>query len=171
MFRDHSKKPWTETAVQGAVSMVNNIPYTNVGLNQSLMCPSDILTPWKVPSASSPPDVQELPESGLQTLLDARKAMCVKQHKMREIQMEELRTNVDRFKSGRLKLGSNKSSPQIEPGGIVLVELGSKPPQLGVVLSMTQRDATIRFREGDTSLALGQCVPITPSNRMLGSRQ
>ena len=30
---------------------------------------------------------------------------------------------------------------------------------------------TYRFREGETSLALGQCVPITPSDRMWGTRQ
>jgi hypothetical protein len=46
------------------------------------------------------------------------------------------------------------------------LELGGKPPQLGVVLSMTQRDVRVRLRQGETSLALGQCVPITPTDRM-----
>ena len=73
--------------------------------------------------------------------------------------------------AGKLKLGSNKSSPQVRPGGIVLLELGGKPPQLGVVLSMTQRDVRVRLRQGETSLALGQCVPITPADRMWGTRQ
>jgi hypothetical protein len=52
-----------------------------------------------------------------------------------------------------------------------LLELGTKAPRLGVVLSMTQRDARIRFREGETSLPLGQVVPITPATRMWGTRQ
>ena len=120
-----------ETAIQGAISMVNNVPYTSVGLNQSFMCPSDILTPWKVSSASNPPDVQELPETKLQTLLDARKAMCVKQGKIREIMMEELRTDVLRFKAGKLKLGSNKSSPQIRPGGDCTLGAGRKATSAG----------------------------------------
>jgi hypothetical protein len=34
-----------ETAIQGAVSMINNVPYTTTGVNQSLLCPRDFLTP------------------------------------------------------------------------------------------------------------------------------
>ena len=74
--------------------MVNNVPYTNVGMNQSLMCPSDILTPWKVSSASNPPDVQELPEPSYKHCQTHEKG------KMREIMLEELRTDVLRFKAG-----------------------------------------------------------------------
>ena len=36
---------------------------------------------------------------------------------------------------------------------------------------MTQRDVRVRLRQGETSLALGQCVPITPGDRMWGTRQ
>ena len=53
----------------------------------------------------------------------------------------------------------------------MVLELAGKAPQLGVVLSMTQRDVRVRLRQGETSLALGQCIPITPSDNMWGTRQ
>ena len=157
-----------ETAIQGATNMLNNTPYTRIGLNSSLMCPGDIITPWK----NQNPGVQDLPEMKLQTLLDAQRAMTIRQSKMRTIMMEELRLEVTRFKAGQLKLGSNKNSPQISPGGIVLLELSGQTPQLGVVLSMNQRDIRVRKQNGgEASLALGQCIPITPSDNMWGTRQ
>ena len=57
-----------ETAIQGATNMMNNTPYTKIGLNSTLMCPGDIMTPWKNQS----PGVQDLPEIKLKTLLDAQ---------------------------------------------------------------------------------------------------
>ena len=145
-----------ETAIQGAVSMVNNFPYASIGLNQTLLCPSDLINPWRVASASEPPDVQEIPRSDLQTLTDAKMTMTIKQTKMREILWEETKLELERYKPGKLKLGQNKSAPLIEAGGVVLTELGAKPPCLGVVLSTTQRDAQIRFRRGVRTVPLGQ---------------
>ena len=104
--------------------MMNNTPYTRIGLNSTLMCPGDIMTPWKNQS----PGVQDLPEIKLQTLLDAQRTMTIKQSKMRAIMTEELRLEVIRFKAGQLKLGCNENSPQISPGGIVVLDLGTSTP-------------------------------------------
>ena len=123
-----------ETAVQGATNMMNNTPYTKIGLNSTLMCPGDIMTPWKNQS----PGVQDLPEIKLQTLLDAQRTMTIKQSKMRAIMTEELKLEVTRFKAGQLKLGRNKNSPQVSPGGVVVLDLVGQTPQLGVVLSVNQ---------------------------------
>jgi hypothetical protein len=101
-----------ETAVQGATNMMHNTPYTKIGLNSTLMCPGDIMTPWKNQS----PGVQDLPETKLETLLDAQRTMTIKQSKMRAIMIEELKLEVTRFKAGQLKLGCNKNSPQVSRG-------------------------------------------------------
>jgi 2'-5' RNA ligase len=116
--------------------------------------------------------VQNLPETKLKTLIDTQRTMIIKQAKMRAIMTEELRLEVNRFRSGQLKLGSNKSSPRCSPGGVVVLDLAGQAPQLGVVLTMTKRDATVRKQHGGVvSLALGQCIPITPAGDMMGSRE
>ena len=125
-----------ETAIQGTTNMMNNTPYTRIGLNSTLMCPGDIMTPWKNQS----PGVQDLPEIKLQTLLDAQRTMTIKQSKMRAIMTEELKLEVTRFKAGQLKLGCNKNSPQVSPGGVVVLDLAGQTLQLGVVLSVNQRE-------------------------------
>ena len=91
---------------------------------------------------------------------------------MTEILWEETKLELERYKPGKLKLGRNKSAPLIEAGGVVLTELGAKPPCLGVVLSTTQRDAQIRFRRGVRTVPLGQCVPVARADNMaFGSRE
>jgi 2'-5' RNA ligase len=53
-----------------------------------------------------------------------------------------------------------------------MLDLAGQTPQLGVVLSVSQRDIRVRKQNGgEVSLALGQCIPITPSGNMLGTRQ
>jgi 2'-5' RNA ligase len=94
--------------------------------------------------------------------------MTIKQDKMTEILWEETRTEVERYKPGNLKLGKNKSHPHphVTIGGVVMTELGGKPPCLGVVVGTTQRDAQIRFKRGTRTVPLGQCVPIASSGNM-----
>ena len=60
----------------------------------------------------------------------------------------------------------------LDLGGILVLDLAGQAPQLGVVLSVNQRDIRVRKQNGgEVSLALGQCIPITPSDNMLGTRQ
>jgi 2'-5' RNA ligase len=148
--------------------MVNNTPFAPFGLNQTLLCPADLISPWRVAGVHGPPKVQEIPDSGLQTLVEAKRIMTIKQDKMTEILWEETRTEVERYKPGNLKLGKNKSHPHphVTIGGVVMTELGGKPPCLGVVVGTTQRDAQIRFKRGTRTVPLGQCVPIASSGNM-----
>ena len=81
------------------------------------------MTPWKNQS----PGVQDLPETKLETLLDAQRTMTIRQSKMRSIMTEALKFEVTRFKAGQLRLGCNKNSPQVSPGGVVLLEVGCSP--------------------------------------------
>ena len=162
-----------ETAIQAGINMVNNTPFQPFGLNQTLLCPADLVNPWRVASVHGPPRVQELPESGLQTLVEAKRVMTIKQDKMSEILWEETHGEVERFKPGNLKLGKNKSQPrtQVTVGGIVMAELGGRPPCLGVITGTTQRDAQVRFKRGIRTVPLGQCAPIAESDNMSsGSR-
>ena len=68
-----------ETAMSGAVYMIENTPYTSAGINTLLLAPADTLTPWK----GINPSVQELPDSRLKTLAEARRIIVVKHEKMR----------------------------------------------------------------------------------------
>ena len=103
-----------ETAMSGAVNMINNTPYTSAGINTFLFAPADTLTPWK----GINPSVQELPDSRLKTMAEARRIMVVKHEKMREILEEDIRLEVNRYRSGKLKLGHNKSETHVSVGGI-----------------------------------------------------
>ena len=92
---------------------------------------------------------------------------------MTEILWEETHVEVERFKPGNLKLGKNKSQPHthVTVGGVVMAELGGRPPCLGVIVGTTQRDAQVRFKRGTRTVPLGQCVPIAGSDNMTsGSR-
>merc|ERR1712055_118413 len=112
-----------------------------------------------------------LPEHNLRSLADARRAMIVRQEKLKELAIEEIRRSKSRFKSGRLKLGKNKSSPMVKVGGVVLLALDSKSPQLGVVTTASARDVTVRFRGGRVaSLPMGRCIPVTPGRSNMTSR-
>jgi hypothetical protein len=157
-----------ETAIQGAINMVNNTPFSPFGINQTLLCPADLVNPWRVAGVHGPPKVQEIPDSGLQTLVEAKRIMTIKQEKMTEILWEETQTEVERYKPGNLKLGKNKSHPHphVTVGGVVMTELGGKPPCLGVVVATTQRDAQVRFKRGTRTVPLGQCVPIARGDNM-----
>merc|ERR1711984_41532 len=101
--------------------------------------PLHFLTPWR----GTQTEVQSLPEHNLRSLADARRTMIVRQEKLKELAIEEIRSSKSRFKSGRLKLGKNKSSPIIEVGGVVLLELDGRNPQLGVVTAASTRDVTL----------------------------
>ena len=92
--------------------MVDNTPFAPFGLNQTLLCPADLISPWRVAGVHGPPKVQEIPDSGLQTLVEAKRIMTIKQDKMTEILWEETRTEVERYKPGNLKLGKKQKSPQ-----------------------------------------------------------
>jgi 2'-5' RNA ligase len=148
--------------------MVNNTPFSPFGVNQTLLCPADLINPWRVAGVHGAPKVQEIPESGLQTLTEAKRIMTIKQDKMQEILWEETKIEVDRFKPGNLKLGKNKSHPHphVTVGGVVMTELGGKPPCLGVVVATTQRDAQVRFKRGTRTVPLGQCTPIARGENM-----
>ena len=146
--------------------MLNNTPYLESGPNSLLLAPADFLTPWR----GEQPQVQNLPEHGLRSLADARRSMIVRQEKLRELVTEEIRSSKSRFKSGTLKLGKNKSSPSVTVGGVVLLSLDGKGPQLGVVTAASKRDVTVRHRSGRvTSLPMGQCIPITPGGNNMTS--
>ena len=152
-----------ETAILGATNMVNNTPYQDVGPNSTLLCPADFLTPWK----GQEPEVQCLPENKLKSLLETRRKMIIKQEKLKEIMMEEIRNEVNRFRGGQLKLGNNKNSPNANVGGVVLLDLEGQTPQLGVAMAVSQRDVRVRKKNGsEVTLAIGQCVPITPGISM-----
>ena len=157
-----------ETTIMAAVNMVNNIPYMECGPNQHLLGPADFITPWR----NTQPEVQDLPQSGLRSLLDAKRAMSLRQEKLRSLAVEEIRNAKHRFKSGRTKLGkTRKVAPFIELGGVVLLDIETGPPQLGVVIACTARDATVRHSDGKiVSLPMGHCVPVTPGVRMADRR-
>ena len=155
------------TTIAAATNMLNNTPYLDCGPNDSLLSPADFLTPWR----GAQPEVQKLPENSLRSLADARRSMVVRQEKLREMAVEEIRRSKHRFKTGRLKLGKNKSSPSIEVGGVVLLSLDNKPPQLGVVTTAGLRDVTVRLRGGRVAaLPVGQCVPVTPGRNNMENR-
>ena len=93
--------------------------------------------------------------------------MIIKQEKLKEIMTEEIRSETNRFRSGRLKLGSNKSSPDVNVGGVVLLDLEGRAPQLGVAVAVSQRDVRVRKKNGnEVTLAIGQCIPVTPGVSM-----
>ena len=153
-----------ETAILGATNMVNNIPYQDVGPNSTLLCPADFLTPWR----GMEPEVHCLPENKLKSLMETRRRMIIKQEKLKEIMMEEISSETNRFRNGQLKLGSNKSSPSVNVGGVLLLDLEGRTPQLGVAVAVSQRDVRVRKKNGnEVTLAIGQCIPITPGARMV----
>ena len=152
-----------ETTISAAVSMMNNTPYLESGPNSLLLAPADFLTPWR----GAQPEVQDLPEHSLRSLADARKMMTIKQERLKELAIEEIKNSKSRFQFGKLKLGKNKSSPRVEIGGIVLLELEGRNPQLGVVTAASTRDVSVRYRSGRVAnLPMGQCVPVTPGINM-----
>ena len=156
-----------DTTIAAATNMMNNTPYLESGPNNLLLAPADFLTPWR----GTQPEVQRLPEHDLRSLADARRTMIVRQEKLKELAVEEIRRSKSRFKSGRLKLGKNKSSPMVEVGGVVLLTLDSKTHQLGVVTTAGVRDVTVQFRGGRVaSLPMGQCIPVTPGRNNMTSR-
>ena len=81
--------------------MMNNTPYLESGPNSLLLAPADFLAPWR----GAQPEVQSLPEHNLRSLADARRMMIVKQEKLKELAIEEIKSSKSRFKSGKLKLG------------------------------------------------------------------
>ena len=93
--------------------------------------------------------------------------MLVKQERMQEILWEETKVELKRYTPGNLKLGRNKSKPHVGIGGVVMTELGGKPPCMGVVVSTTQRDAQVRFRRGTRTVPIGQCVPVADRDNMI----
>ena len=157
-----------ETTILAATSMANNIPFMECGPNKHLLGPADFLTPWR----STQPEVHDLPDSGLRTLLDAKRAMTIRQEKLKDLAIEEIRNSKNRFKSGRIKLGkTRKTPPSIETGGVVMIELQSGLPQLGVVIACSARDVSVRHPDGRVvSLPMGQCVPVTPGVAMANRR-
>ena len=116
-----------DTAIMAATNMVNNTPFTSIGLHRTLLCPSDIINPWRVAGGVPPPEVQEIPKTDLRTLAEARMFMIAKQTKMREILWEDTKTELERYKQGNLRLGRNKRRPLIAAGGVVLTKLGGPP--------------------------------------------
>ena len=90
----------------------------------------------------------------------------MKQERMQEILWEETKVELKRYTPGNLKLGRNKSKPHVGIGGVVMTELGGKPPCMGVVVATTQRDAQVRFRRGTRTVPIGQCVPIADRDNM-----
>ena len=91
-------------------------PFTSIGLHRTLLCPSDIINPWRVAGGVPPPEVQEIPKTDLRTLAEARLFMIAKQTKMREILWEDTKTELERYKHRNLRLGRNKSRPLIAAG-------------------------------------------------------
>ena len=108
--------------------MSNNTPFGPVGVNQTMLCPADLINPWRVARDHGAPGVQEVPESGLKNLMQAKRTMTVKQQRMQEILWEDTRNEMKRYMPGKLKLGKNKSNPHVEAGGFIMAELGGKPP-------------------------------------------
>ena len=52
-----------------------------------------------------------------------------------------------------------------------MLSVDSKGPQLGVVISASERDVTVRHRSGkETSLPMGQCVPVTHGDNTMNNR-
>ena len=149
-----------ETAIQAAVSMVNNVPYSPIGDNHTLLSPADMVNPWRRHENQEEIEVQRTPPSNLESLRKAKHILTIKQDQMRHLLFEETKCQLNRFKSGRLKLGKNKNSPSLDPGCVVLSDVGGTHPQLGVVLATDGRDAEIRFRSSTRVLPVGHCTPI-----------
>ena len=124
--------------------MVNDIPYQQVVGNARLLAPADFINPWR----TSPPSVRELPASTLRSLTEAKRHLDVTQEKIRHIVMEEIKTSPERFRQGRMKLASNKTSPSTVTGDIVLTELPNQTPELGYVEFADSRNVTLRRADG-----------------------
>ena len=112
-----------ETAIQGAVSMVNNVPYLPIGDNHTLLSPADLVNPWRRHENQGELEVQQTPPSNLESLRKAKHILTIKQDLMRQILYEETKCQLNRFKPGRLKLGKNKNNPSIDPGSVILSEV------------------------------------------------
>ena len=152
-----------ETAISGAVSMINCVPYATSETNHLLLTPADTLTPWR----GLEPTVQHLPKTKLRSLAEARRLMVIKQERMKEVLMENTRLEVKRFRAGNLKLGKNKSSPQIQVGSVVMLDFEDRP-EYGAVISLDERSVRV------CETAVGQCIPLTPdtsnSNTTMGAK-
>ena len=159
-----------ETAISGAVSMINCVPYATSETNHLLLTPADTLTPWR----GLEPTVQHLPKTKLRSLAEARRLMVIKQERIKEVLMENTRLEVKRFRAGNLKLGKNKSSPQIQVGSVVMLDFEDRPVY-GAVISLDERNVRVRAGDGrEIETAVGQCIPLTPatsnSNTTMGAR-
>ena len=132
------------TACLAATSMVNNIPYQQVVGNSRLLAPIDFFNPWKVAA----PSTRELPSSNMKSVTETKRQMDITQEKMRRIILEEIKTSPERFRQGRVKPGSNKTSPPATMGDIVLTELPNQIPELGYVELAVSRNVTLCRADG-----------------------
>ena len=121
------------------------------------------MNPWRRHENQGELEVQQTPPSNLESLRKAKHILTIKQDLMRHLLYEETKCQLNRFKSGRLKLGKNKNNPSIDPGSVILSEVGGTHPQLGVVLATDGKDAKVRFRTGAKVMPVGHCTPIASS--------
>ena len=146
-----------ETSLVSTANMLNNMPYLD-GDNKLLLAPSDFITPWK----SGAPTVQEIPDTKLKSLAEAKRMLTVKQIQMSAIKKDEMATELNRFKQGNLKLGKNKELVNITPGCVVMVELKEHGmPELGVAISREGNNVTVQLRDRQLKTSVGICTPIT----------
>ena len=128
--------------------------------NTRLLAPSDFITPWR-----TSPGVRELPASTLKSLTEAKHHMDMTQEKIKHIVREEIITSPERFRQGRMKLGSNKTSPSAVTGDIVLTELPTQPQELGHVEFADSRNVTLHRADGRRlQLPLAACTVTTPTS-------
>ena len=120
-----------------------------------MLAPVQIINPWKVVAPSN----RDLPSTTMRSLIEAKRQMDVTQEKMRDIVLEEIKTSPERFRQGRVKLSSNKTSPPAIRGDIVLTELPNQTPELGYVEFADTRNVTLRRADGRrVQLPLAACT-------------
>ena len=148
-------------AMLRASSVVNNIPYLELGENTRLLAPADFITPWR----TDQPGVRPVPESNLDSLKDAKRRLQIIQERMAQVVKEEIQTSglERRFRQARLRLGKNHSGADISVGDLVLIGLPNQPPEICRVESAEARDVTLRRLGGKLlQLPAGHCTNITP---------
>ena len=133
-------------AMLRASSVVNNIPYLELGENTRLLAPADFITPWR----TDQPGVRPVPESNLDSLKDAKRRLQIIQERMAQVVREEIQTSglERRFRQARLRLGKNHSGADISVGDLVLIGLPNQPPEICFVENAEVRDVTLRTPGG-----------------------
>ena len=155
-IKEPSTLSFLETVLCMAANAVNTNPYAS-DQNIHLLCPADLLSPWNCKEIQ----IRSIPSSGLKSLEFVKRALLMKKEQMQDLQKKEMADEL-RFKKGRMKLGCNKSAPEVGLGSVVMIERNpSVGPELGVLVHIDRGECSVKLKNFTLLTTLAALTPIT----------